>query len=215
MLSLLNRTAAILVLPVALACSVALLAGCQGRELNIFGYSTEPQFDPSIRSVYIPVFKNIAFHTNPHRGIEADVTEAVVRELGKRRSTIRVVSDPARADTELIGTIIAINKGVLNRNQQNYTREAELVITAEIVWRDLRDGRVLTSPAPPSEPDIMPFDPTIEPPPPPRPEELARPQLVTAAARILPELGESNASAQKLAVDQLARQIVNMMERDW
>ena len=38
---------------------------------------------------------------------------------------------------------------------------------------------------------------------------------VVATGRLIPELGESNATANKSAVDKMAKQIVNMMEVAW
>ena len=205
-----------------LAAAAALLAllptaGCRsGGDFSLLGYSTAPNYDPSIRSVYIPEFKNIAFHTSPYRGIEVDLTEAVVRELNARRTPIRVVQDPARADTELVGTITDIRKILLNRNQQNLPREFDVVIEAQIVWRDLRTGKLLTGtrvPAP--RPEDCPIDPTVPGPPPPPPDAVAIPVPVRATGRVIPEVGESNATGSKMAVDRLARQIVNMMEQPW
>ncbi len=189
--------------------------GCQGP-LRIFGYTTEPPFDPNIRTVYVPAFKLNAFVTTPDRFLDRDLTEAVVRELSVRKSPMRVTSDRAAADTELIGTITRITKNVVNRNQQNLTREAEITIVAEVVWRDLRSGDVLTNPkakADPAPPAA--FDPSREPPPPDAPNDAVRPVPIVATGRALVELGESNVTANKMALDHLARQIVNMMEREW
>lgn len=193
-------------------------AGCRGP-LSVFGYTTEPPFDPNIRTVYVPAFKLEAFVTTADRFLDRDLTEALVRELSGRRSPMRVISDRDRADTELIGTIKLITKTVQNRNQQNLTREIEVTIQAEVVWRDLRTGDVLTNPKsakqrnPPAPPAA--FDPSREPPPPDAPNDKVTPVPIIATGRALPELGESNATANKMAVDRLARQIVNMMERDW
>lgn len=192
------------------------VAGCQsGGDFSLFGYTTQPPFDPDIRTVYIPVFKNIAFLTSPNRGIEVDLTEAIVRELNGRRTPMRVVSDCSKADTELVGTIIALNKNVLNRDRQNFARELEFVITAEIVWRDLRNGRSLTGGTPPPPPAPEPFDPSLPAQPQPPPPATATPVRVVGVGRFLPELGESNASGQQAAVQNLARNIVNMMEKQW
>ena len=91
---------------ITVAAVLALLAGCKnGGDFTLVGYTTKPPFDPGIRSVYIPVFKNVAFHDGPDLRIEVDLTQAIVEELNRRRSPIRVVSDPAHADTELIGTV--------------------------------------------------------------------------------------------------------------
>ena len=213
-----RRTARRRTATAALVVAVAALAGCVGDgDVSLFGYTTAPPFDPNIRSVHIPVFKNVAFVTDPYRGLEVELTEAVVTELGKRRTPIRVVGDPERADTELIGTIIQVDKLVLNRNQLNYSRELELVLTADVVWRDLRTGRVLTAADRRAEPAVNPFDPSLPPLPEPGPDPAAvvYPVRLTSAGRFIPELGESNASGRKLATDMLARQIVDMMEAPW
>ncbi|MCZ2343547.1 MAG: LPS assembly lipoprotein LptE [Bacteroidales bacterium] len=201
----------------AVALTALAAAGCvgSGGDFSLFGYSTVPPYDPNIRSVHIPVFKTIAFYGDPYRGIEADVTRAVVNELSTRRTPIRVVGDADRADTELIGTIVSIDKWVLNRNQLNYARELELVITAEIVWRDLRSGKVLTNPRRGAQPVPEQFDPSLPPPPPLPPDQTVVPVRLTSVGRFIPELGESNATGQKAAIDMLARQIVDMMESPW
>ena len=202
----------------SLVVTVAALAGCVGDgNVSLFGYTTAPPFDPNIRSVHIPVFKNVAFVTDPYRGLEVELTEAIVTELGNRRTPIRVVGDPERADTELIGTIVQVDKFILNRNQLNYARELELVVTADVVWRDLRTGRVLTQQDRRAEPAVNPFDPSLPPLPEPGPDPTAivNPVRITSAGRFIPELGESNASARKLATGMLAKQIVDMMEAPW
>ena len=206
-------------LPAAVIAVAALVAvpACQGTgDFGVLGYTTKPPFDDDIRSVYVPIFKTTAFHTSPFRGIEADLTQEIVEELARRRSPIRVVSDPSRADTELVGTITRINKLVYNRNPYNLNREYEIQVTAEVVWRDLRTGRVLSGrrePAVPARPD--PFDPCLPPPPPPPVEQAAAPVPLVGVGRTLPELGESTTTATQTALRNLAVQIVNMMESPW
>jgi hypothetical protein len=197
----------------------ALVAGCKGDgNFTLFGYTTRPTFDPNIRSVYIPVFKLDAFVTTTERKLDVDLTDEIVRELGRRKSPIRVVSDPTRADTELIGTIVQVQKTILNRNPSNLTREAEMAITADVIWRDLRTGDLLTNP--PTGSDAVPvppsaFDPSLQAPPPRAPNDKPVPVRVVGVGRILPELGESNATGNKTATQRLAQQIVNMMEANW
>ena len=43
----------------------------------------------------------------------------------------------------MTGTIVAVRKSLLNRNQLNEVREAENVLTVEIIWKDLRTGKIL------------------------------------------------------------------------
>ena len=192
------------------------VAGCQKGEINFLGYSSAPNYDPDIRSVSVPVFKNAAFVTSPYRGIEVRVTEAVVTELNGRRTPIRVVSDPAKADTELLGTITEVVKPSYSRTLQNFNRDFDTLIVATVVWRDLRTGRVLTGSRGPTFPDKPPpFDPSIAPPGDPPPPPVAGGIVIRAFGRTLPELGETNATGEQLAVKQLARNIVNMMEAPW
>jgi hypothetical protein len=192
-------------------------AGCQGGgNFSLFGYSTAPPYDPDIRTVYIPVFKNPVFHTTPVRGIEVQLTEAIVAELNSRRTPMRVVSDPAKADTELIGTITNVAKQSLNPNLFFLAREYNVVISCEVVWRDNRKTRNLSgSVRPPVFAPDPPFDPSREPPPPPGPELVPAVSVVSATGRVLPELGESTTTGAQKATQVLARQIVNMMERPW
>jgi Lipopolysaccharide-assembly len=201
----------------AIALPLVLLAfGCRsGRDFTFLGYSTKPLHDESIRTVYVPVFKNLAFQTTPNREMEADITRALIREI-EQRTRMKVVSDRSRADTELLGTLVNIRKGVVNTNQQNLTREAEITATVNVVWRDLRDGRVLSNRRPVAQPDApVPFDPSLPPPEPVAVHEKAIPAQVVAVGRVVPELGESNATANQSIANQLAKQIVNMMESNW
>jgi hypothetical protein len=149
--------------------------------------------------------------------MEVDITQAVVRELGKRAGAPRVLSDPERADTELVGQLVLVQKRELNRNLQNLSREIELTITCNVVWRDLRTGRILSNPRAPrvDQPTPPPFDPSLPPPPEPAVIENPVPVVLVATGRLLPEVGETSATASKLAIDQLAKQIVNMMEKPW
>jgi len=190
--------------------------GCQGGgNFSILGYTTKPPFDPNIRSVYIPVFKMQPYFTSPHRGIEADLTREIVEELNRRHSPIRVVSDPARADTELIGTLVVLNKNIQNRTPQNLNREFDVYIGADVVWRDLRSGKILsgTRAAPPR--NDQQFDPSLPPPAEPPPDGLAFPVFIAGYGRVFPELGESDTTGAQAAIKQIARKIVDLMEAPW
>ncbi len=210
-------TAVVIIAPLLAVWAAA--AGCQGDgNVSVLGYSTAPPFDPTIRTVYLPVFKNVTFHTSPSRGIEVDLTEAIKRELNTRRTPMRVVSDCAQADTELVGTITKMAKGPYNRTPLNFNREFDVIIDCQVVWRDLRTGRGLGAgarPFPPPGKVDRPFDPSVEPPPPPPPDVEAGSVHVAGFGRVIPELGESNATGEQAAIKQIARQVVNMMERPW
>jgi len=212
-----------LVLPPA----TAALAGCQGG-FSILGYQlgASALYDPNIKSIYVPVFNNRAFQTTPYRGMEVDITRALIREIGQK-TPFTVVSDCARADTELRGVVMYIAKNILNRNQQNLTREEEIVITVDVLWRDLRTGKNLTAPPKGFNPNALaglpnlpapepiPFDPSLPLPPNIVPEEVWLPMRIVSTGRVLPELGESVTTGEQKAINLLATQIISMMEKPW
>lgn len=200
-----------------LAGSASILSGCAwDGHFNLFGYTTHPNYDENIRTVYVPIFKNKAFQTTPHRGLEMELTRAVIREI-ELVTPFKVISDPNKADTELLGTVVSLTKNVNNRTQINEIREGEVVLGVELVWRDLRTNEVLSNPPKPTgvtpATELPAFDPDNLP----RPEAIADPVPVTISlgGRYLPEVGESNASAQTRVCNTLAKRIAAMMEKNW
>jgi len=217
-----------------LAASTLLLPSCNwDGNFTVLGYTTKPQYPDHIRTIYVPIFKNLTLW----RGLEFDLTRAVIREI-EAKTPYKVVSSPSCADSQLSGTIVSLNKNVINRNQLNEIREAETTLGVEIVWKDLRTGEILSRPRPPATANtsIPPIPAPIETPgipvpegtegairppdyippgtpigaPPPTP-----PVLVQSIASFIPELGESITTAQQKNVNRLAIQIVSMMESPW
>ncbi|MBL8793463.1 MAG: hypothetical protein JNM56_06145 [Planctomycetia bacterium] len=140
-----------------LACSLSALAlalpACDSTgNFTLGGYTTTPNYDDHIRTVYVPIFENRTFR----KDLEFDLTRAVIREI-EAKTPFKVVSDCDKADTELIGTIIAGNKLLLNRNQLNEVREAETTLMVSILWRDRRTGEILSGGGPrPGDPLLAP-----------------------------------------------------------
>jgi hypothetical protein len=182
------------------------------------------------------MFKNRTYR----RGLEMDLTRAVVREI-EAKTPYKVVNNCDEADTELLGTIVSVNKALVNINQENEVREAEMTLGVEVIWRDRRTGDILSKPTRPSAAQTVPGqagpslngalpsingalpgpgDPTRAPPfvlpdePPPNIIP-APPVLIQAVDHYIPELGQSTASGLAGAVNQLAIQIVSMMEQPW
>ena len=225
------KKAALLLLAVA----TVLPGGCiSDGHLNFLGYTTAPNYDCNIRTVYVPIFENRTFY----RGWEFDLTKAVIRSI-EAKTPFKVVHNCDQADTELIGSIINIQKTILNRNQLNEVREAEMLVTVELTWKDRRTGEVLSRPSPraadalghpgmvdvqagqPGQPIVLPAD--GKPGDPAVPEAVhtlvgppvAPPTIVSGYATFIPELGESVTTAQKFSLDKLALKIVQLMERPW
>jgi hypothetical protein len=201
-----------------LACLVAgvalLLPSCQDGHLEIFGYTSRPNYDLSIRTVHVPIFKNLAQGAFI-RGLEFDLTRAVIRDI-EAKTPYKVVSDPCHADTELSGTIVSMNKVVININPDNLVREAQTVLTAQVTWKDLRPGHVGEILSAPNRPGPLPI-PALQPgdAPPPGATPVPPPTVVQSEASFAPELGQSTTTALQLNVDRLALQIVLMMEKPW
>jgi hypothetical protein len=236
---MIRRHAALAVLLAGLA-----LTGCEsGGHFTFLGYTTRPNYDTCIRTVYVPIFKCTIMLDETRRQIPFDLTRAVVREI-ESKTPYKVVSDRSRADTELTGTVVALTKNLLNRNPLNEIREAETVLTVGIVWKDLRSGEylskqrkapgVLATPGIPALdiPDLtaasqqppLPTNPPVQPIPQPGAPGLpvvvpanpdAIPVLVTGLGDYIPELGQSTTTAYQQAINKLATQIVSVMEKAW
>lgn len=152
------------------------------------GYVVGGAYAPDIRSVHVPTFTSDSFR----RGIELQLTEAVQNEI-KDRTPYRITRGQS-ADTRLTGHIVEIRKAVLGENKYDDPRELQFSLAIEVTWEDLRSGQVLAQQQVPINPDIV--------------------QLVSHAA-FAPEVGHSRATATQDAVDDLAQQIVGMMEAPW
>src|SRR5690606_34395193 len=135
-----------------------------------------------------------ASYTNDgfRRGYELRLTEAVQTQI-QTRTPFRLSKGPD-ADTRLTGRIVSVNKSVLNKNKYDDQRELELTLGVEVIWEDLRNGHLLAQPT-------VPLD--------------ARIAQAIVNTSFAPESGQSLATPTQDAVDQMARQIVGMMETPW
>ena len=81
-------------------CAIAgLLPSCASDgNFCLFGYTTKPNYDTSIHTVRVPIFKNVTFY----RGLEFELTQAIVREI-EAKTPYKVVGEGCAADTELSG----------------------------------------------------------------------------------------------------------------
>lgn len=152
------------------------------------GYIVGSPYGAEVRSIHVPIFVNESFR----RGYELQLTEAVQKQI-QVNTPFRLAKEPG-ADTRLTGRIFSVDKRVENQNRYDDPREVELSIAVEVTWEDLRSGRVLNQysvPLPPQIADVL---------------------VNTSFA---PEAGQSQATATKDAVDQMARKIVSLMEAPW
>jgi hypothetical protein len=192
-----------------LAGAACVLPSCSSDgQINILGYTSRPNYDLTIKTVFVPIFKNATFR----RGLEFDLTRAVIREI-EAKTPYKVISQEARADTVLMGTIVMLNKNIINIDPLNEVREAETVLTVQVAWVDNRPatrGDVLSQPRPANTPPGGPVKVPVGTPLPPPPLT-----TVTAIASFIPEVGQSLTTAEQQDVNRLAIQIVSLMEKPW
>jgi lipopolysaccharide assembly LptE-like protein len=159
--------------------AITSLSGC--------GYMVGSANDPQIRTVEVPVFETNSYR----RGIELQLTEAVQKQI-QLRTPFRVVTDGG--DTRLTGRIMDVRKSVLGETQFDDPRELQINLALEVVWEDLRAGRVLSQEQIPLTPELS---------------------ALRAQSEFAPEVGHSLATAMQQAVNRLARQVVDRMEAPW
>ncbi len=145
-------------------------------------------YPPEIRTVYVPVFESI----DPRRGYEYQLTEAVQKEIQKR-THFRLAKPPV-ADTQLNCRIITIRKDVLGETAFDDPRILQHSIAIEATWINLRTHETIAQ-------HRVPIGPAFTP--------------VRAESDFAPELGHSLATVNQQTIDQLARQVVQIMENPW
>lgn len=152
------------------------------------GYTIGNGFNPDVKTVSVPIFENDTFR----RGIEVQLTEAVQKEI-QTRTPYRLAKG-LDADTRLTGRIVQTRKDVLGENKFDDPRELQFSLMIVTKWENLRTGEVLAVQEVPLSPTAIPL---------------------TSQTELAPEVGQSLATGTQVAIDQLARRIVNMMETPW
>ena len=145
-------------------------------------------FPQEVHSVYVPVFKSNSFRRN----LGERLTEAVIKEIQK--VTPYKIRDEAHADTILSGAIIQETKTVLIPALSGDAREVQTAISVQVSWADrnhIAMREVKNVPLPPEIADV------------------------SGTTNLVPEVGQSIATAQQEAICRVAQQIVGLMEKPW
>jgi len=161
------------------------------------GYLVGSPYRTEIRTIHVPTFTNDAYQASYgddgfRRGFELQLTEAVQNQI-QTRTPFRL-SKSSTADTRLTGRVVSVHKNVTNQNRYDDPRELELNLGVEVIWEDLRSGAILAQ-------QTVPMN-----------VQMAQAIVNTSFA---PESGQSLATATQTAVNQMARQIVGLMETPW
>jgi hypothetical protein len=141
-----------------------------------------------IHTVYVPMFESVSFRRN----LGERLTEAVCKEI-ELKTPYKVVSE-STADSILSGRIVQEGKEVLIGSRVGDPRELQVNMRVMVGWTD-RQGRMLRE-----SPGV------------PLPSELID---VQGTGNVVPEVGQSIASAQQQAIQRVAEQIVSLMEKPW
>lgn len=153
------------------------------------GYMVGGPYRRDVETVHVPIFTSTSFR----RDVELQLTEAVHREIQKQ-THYRLVKGP-HADTRLTGRITRVRKRVLGESADDGARELQFEISLIVTWQDLRSNKVIVKPT------TIQLDPDA--------------QRLLAHSSFTPETGGSLATARKRAIDNLARQVVTLMQTPW
>ena len=117
------------------------------------------------------------------RGLEFRLTEAIDKNI-ESRTPYRLVP-MNQADTELTGTIETVIEGVLSNSfQTNLPQETQITLVVNFTWRNLRTGAVLS-----------------------------RRVNFAASSTEIPQIGQQLPDAEQMAVERMAKAVVNQMQK--
>ena len=145
-------------------------------------------YAPDVRTVYVPIVQSESFR----RDLGERLTEAIVKEI-ELKTPFKVVGTPD-ADSILSARLISDTKRIVVENQNDDPRALELTMNVEVTWLNRRRE-------PLRDPRTVPLPTALLP--------------IGGTSTLVPEAGQSVATAQQQAIERLAEQIVSTMEEPW
>jgi len=120
------------------------------------------------------------------RGVEYELTDALAKRI-EAETPYKIISSRDRADTVISGQIVTIGQSVLNvERETGRALEREVQLQAVVNWKNLKTGELLINNRP-----------------------------VSASASYSVWQNQGFAYASTLAANNLARKIVELMEKEW
>lgn len=171
--------------------SLALLGACLACTwLGCAGYQVGNRslYAPDIQTVYVPMFESNSFR----RQLGERLTEAVIKQI-QIKTPYTVVNTPD-ADAILSGKILVDHKRILIETPTDEGREVQVDLLVEVNFLDARGDRLAPT-------QTMPMPSTAA--------------TIGQANNLIPEYGQSIATAQQAAIQKVAEQIVSQMENPW
>jgi hypothetical protein len=121
------------------------------------------------------------------RDLQIALEEQVTKEISMR-TPFRVVGNPEKADSILSGVITVDDKNMIVEAPTNLPRQLSTTISVWINWKH----------NPPSES-----------------EKNQQPTLITDTFQFVPEIGQTTLTSFQQSSENIAKQIVDMMEKPW
>jgi hypothetical protein len=154
---------------------------------SIYRFGACSLYRPDIQTVHVPVIQSASFRRN----LGEQLTEMVVKEI--ETSTPYKVVDAENADSVLEVRLGSDTKRVVAENGLDEARTIDVNWQVHMTWRDRR-GNLITRTS-------MPLDDVVV--------------GITQNTAMIPESGQSMATAQQQLAQRLATQIVSQMEAGW
>jgi hypothetical protein len=145
-------------------------------------------YPPDIQTVYVPVFESNSFRRN----LSEWLTEAVCKEI-EAKTPYKVVGSP-QADSVLTGKLTTDTKRVVIEDKFDYPRETEVAMAVEIRWINRKGDLINQVTSVPLPQDLV---------------------TLSGTGTVVPEFGQSVSTAQLQAIQNMAAQIVSLMEMPW
>ena len=152
------------------------------------GYAVGPPFDGEDNTVYFETFDSDLYRRN----LGVQLTEAINQQI-QTQSPIRLASCND-ADTKLSGRIVSSQKFSLGQSGFDEPRQLEVDLRIRVTWVDQRTGALLREQEVALSPDVV---------------------HLLSDGDFAPEVGQSLATAYQVALGNMARDIVQMMETPW
>jgi hypothetical protein len=116
--------------------SLVSMAGCASNPTQ--GYSFDTTYSDSVRTIAVPIFENTTYE----RGVEFELTDAVIKEI-EARTPYKVTSSD-RADTVLTGRVRSVELEQISKSPlTGLSEEVVVTVTIDFEWQDLLTGTAL------------------------------------------------------------------------
>lgn len=150
-------------------------------DYKLLGYSTKGLISRKYQTISVPIFKNRTLE----RRFEFELTQAVI-EMIEDRTHMKVVNEPAQADTRLVCEILDFDRRILSEDTNDVVQELQIRLVLSMEWIDQKTG-----------------------------ETIVRVKRFRETAEAVPARGENDLTAAREAFRDIAERIVERMESDW